>query len=104
MKLEELSPEVFLLELYNPNGLYELSDALCMRESSFGWCDASRLLVRPKSGEIAMMVEIYNGTKFWCHADNSILESIRFRIERETKKAGGAWCEREYREADNALA
>ena len=88
MKLEELSPEVFLLELYNPNGLYELSDALCMRESSFGWCDASRLLVRPKSGEIALMVEFYNGTKFWCHADGQILDSIRFRIERENKKEG----------------
>ena len=89
MKLEELSPEVFLLELYNPNGLYELSDALCMRESSFGWCDASRLLVRPKSGEIALMIEFYHGTKFWCHADAWILDNIRFRIERETKKAGG---------------
>ena len=89
MKLEELSPEVFLLELYNPNGLYELSDALCMSESSFGWCDASRLLVRPKSGEIALMVEFYNGTKFWCHADAQILDNIRFSIERETKNAGG---------------
>ena len=28
MKLEDLSPEVFLWELYNPNGLYELKDDL----------------------------------------------------------------------------
>ena len=89
MKLEELSPEVFLLELYNPNGMYELNDALCMEDSSFGYCDASRLLVRPKSGEIALMVEFYNGTKFWCHADSQTLDIIKFRIERETKKTGG---------------
>ena len=81
MKLEELSPEAFLLELYNPNGLWELSDALCMEESSFGWCDASRLLVLPKAGEIALMIEFYNGTKFWCHADESIIKSIKNRIE-----------------------
>ena len=88
MKLEELSPEVFLWELYNPNGLWELNDAQCMRDSSFGWCDASRLRVRPKSGEIALMIEFYDGTKFWCHADERILDSIRFRIERESKKEG----------------
>lgn len=81
MRLEELSPEAFLFELYNPNGLWELSDALCMEESSFGWCDASRLLVRPKDGEIALMIEFYNGTKFWCHADETIIKSIKDRIE-----------------------
>ena len=92
MKLEELSPEVFLWELYNPNGLYELNDALAMKESRFGWCDASRLMVRPKAGEIALMVEWYNGTKYWCHADEKILDSIRFRIDREIKKEGGTPC------------
>jgi hypothetical protein len=83
MKLEELSPEVFLWELYNPNGLHELSAALCIKESSFGWCDASRLFVRPKSGLIALMIEWYDGTKFWCHANEHILDSIRFRIKRQ---------------------
>jgi hypothetical protein len=86
MKLEELSPELFLLELYNPNGLYELECALCMKESSFGWCDASRLRVRPKPGEVALMIEWYDGSKFWCHANEWILDSIRFRIEREKQK------------------
>lgn len=93
MKLEELSPEVFLFELYNPNGLWELNDALCMRDSSFGWCDASRLRVRPKSGEIALMIEFYDGTKFWCHADEHILDSIKFKIicekEREVRNENG---------------
>lgn len=85
MRLEELSPEAFLFELYNPNGLFELSDALCMEDSSFGWCDASRLRVRPKSGEIALMIEFYDGTKFWCHADEFIIKSIKHRIEMRNK-------------------
>lgn len=88
MTLEEISPELFLWELYNPNGMYELDDAMSMNESSFGWCDASRLKVRPKSGEIALMVEWYDGTKYWCHADKRILDSIRYRIARMNEALG----------------
>lgn len=84
--LEELDPELFLWELYNANGLYELGDALCT-DAKFGYCDASRLHVRPKPGEYALMVEWWNGTKYWCHADKRILESIEFRLAR---KEGGA--------------
>lgn len=80
MIIEEIDPELFLWELYNPNGLYELDDALCT-DANFGYCDASRLRVRPKSGEYALMVEWWNGTKYWCHADKGILDSIRRRIE-----------------------
>ena len=80
MILEEIDPELFLWELYNANGLWELDDALCT-DATFGYCDASRLLVRPKSGEYALMVEWWNGTKYWCHADKHILELIRERIE-----------------------
>ena len=86
MKLEELSPEAFLLELYNPNGLWYLSDAMCMEDSSFGWCDASRLSVRPKSGEVALMVEFYDGTKFWRHADDQTITSIKHRIEMQKQR------------------
>ena len=81
MTLEELDPELFSLELYNPYGMYELSDALCVA-SSIGWCDASRLLVRPKEGEVAIMIEWENGTKYWCHATRETLYSIRERLER----------------------
>ncbi len=79
MTLEELDPELFIYELYNPSGLYELSDALCVA-ASIGYCDASRLPVRPRSGEVALMIEWENGTKYWCHTDKGILESIRCRL------------------------
>ena len=76
MHIEELDPELFLSELYNPYGLYELGDALCVA-ASIGYCDASRLLVRPKPGEVALMIEWENGSKYWCHANKEILESIQ---------------------------
>ena len=79
MTIEELDPELFLWELYNPNGLHELDDALCT-DATFGYCDASRLSVRPKPGEYALMVEWWNGTKYWCHADKQILKNIEERL------------------------
>ena len=81
MKLESINPELFSLELYNPYGLHELSDALCVA-ASIGYYDASRLLVRPKEGEVALMIEWENGTKYWCHANKEILDSIRERLDR----------------------
>ena len=81
MTLEELDPELFSLELYNPYGMYELSDALYVA-ASIGYCDASRILVRPKEGEVAIMIEWENGTKYWCHATRETLDSIRERLER----------------------
>ena len=81
MTLEELDPELFTLELYNPNGLWELSDALYVAPF-FGYCDASRLQVRPKDGEYALMIEWENGTKYWCHINKELLESISHRLER----------------------
>ena len=82
MTLEEIDPELFLYELYNANGLHELDVALCIG-TRIGWCDASRLQVRPKSGEVAIMMEFEDGNKFWCHADRRMLELIRKRIERK---------------------
>lgn len=79
MTLESLDPEQFSLELYNPYGLHELGDALCVA-ASVGYCDASRLLVRPKEGEVALMVEWENGARYWCHASKEILDSIRERL------------------------
>lgn len=85
MTVESMDPELFLPELYNPCGLYELGDALCVA-ASIGYCDASRLLVRPKDGEIALMIEWENGTKYWCHADKEMLGSIKKSLARRTDR------------------
>lgn len=84
MTLEEFDPELFILELYNPNGLWELSDALYVAPR-MGYCDASRLQVRPKDGEYALMIEWENGTKYWCHINKELLESIKWRLERRNE-------------------
>ena len=54
MELKELNPELFSYELYNSTGYWQIGTALNCAES-FGYCDASRLLVRPKSGDYAFL-------------------------------------------------
>ena len=89
MKIDEIDPELFTWELYNPAGPWELDDALCAAES-FGYCDASRLAVRPRTDEIALMIEWPNGSKCWFHVSQKMLQSIKKRIAR----TGGAECKR----------
>ena len=84
MTVEEISPELFLWELYNANGVYGIDDALHCAVK-FGYCDASRLLVRPRSGMFALMVEYANGVKEWYHIRPRMLESINKRLARRAK-------------------
>ena len=84
MIVDEISPELFLWERYNASLLWELGDALyCAVE--FGYCDASRLAVRPKSGMYALMITWENGEKNWCHIDDRLLNGIRERLARRKK-------------------
>ena len=84
MTVEEISPELFLWELYNVNGVQELDVALHIAVK-FGYCDASRLLVRPRSGMLALMVEYEDGAKEWYHITPKMLELIRKRLARRAK-------------------
>lgn len=77
--LEEISPELFLWELYNANGVQELDVALHIA-AKFGYCDAGRLYVRPKSGMLALMVEYEDGAKEWYHITPRLLDIIRERL------------------------
>lgn len=84
MTVEEISPEQFLYELYDANLLWSL-DAALYCAAAFGYCDASRLAVRPKSGMYAMMITWENGDKNWCHINDHLLNGIRERLARRTK-------------------
>ena len=84
MNLEEISPERFLWEYYDPNGVQEIDDALRVA-ARFGYCDASRLQVRPRSGLYALMVEWPDGAKAWYHITPRMLELIRKRLARKTE-------------------
>ena len=84
MNVDEISPELFLYELYDANLLWCLDEALyCAVE--FGYCDASRLAVRPKSGMYALMITWENGSKNWCHISDVLLKGIRERLEMRKK-------------------
>lgn len=80
MTIEEISPELFLWELYDANGIQSLSEDLYIA-SSVGYCDASRLQVRPRAGMFALMIEFENGTKHWFHGTEHTLKSVKSRIE-----------------------
>ena len=84
MDVEEISPELFLWELYNVNGVQELDVALHIAVK-FGYCDASRLFVRPRSGMLALMVEYEDGAKEWYHITPWMLKLIRERLARRVK-------------------
>lgn len=78
MTIEEISPELFTWELYNSAGTWGLEDA-CYCAESFGYCDASRLLVRPRTDEFALMVYWPNGEKYWFHVTEKLLSLVKKR-------------------------
>ena len=80
MTLEEISPELFLWELYDANGIFGLSEDLYIAKT-VGYCDASRLQVRPRAGMFALMIEYEDGTKHWFHGTKHTLEAVKRRIE-----------------------
>ena len=80
--IEELSPELFLYELYDSGGIQTVDDAI-NSGASFGYCDASRLYVRPRSGEFALMIELPDGDKYWFHVNKEMLSCIERRLARQ---------------------
>ena len=87
MTIEEISPELFTWELYNANLLHELSEAFYTADS-FGYCDSSRLAVRPKEGMYGLMITWEDGTKHWCHITDALLIGIKERIDILHKRGG----------------
>lgn len=81
--LEELSPELFAYELYDSGG--PLLDTWEIQKYAIGWCDATRLQVRPKSSEfVAIMLEFPDGQRIWFHWYKKCLKSLekgKARIE-----------------------
>lgn len=73
-KLEELSPELFIWELYDSGG--PLLDRNEVAQMAIGYCDASRLQVRPRSNLMALMCEDPEGNKFWFHVEPKEIEFI----------------------------
>lgn len=89
MELEELNPELFNWETYE----YDFGHRLdCywnaypeifqfdyfikqLKKYAIGWCDATRVVVRPKDKGIAVMCEDEDG-KFWFHVFDKTAEAL----------------------------
>lgn len=89
-KIPEIDPELFTYELYEMNfgnrlGLYYRMYPEVFEFESFirvlsprvvGWCDPSRLAVRPKAEGVALMCEDEDGERFWFHALDKTAEAL----------------------------
>ena len=92
----EISAERFIYELYDSGWRfrfdvpydYKGSFAPLIAKHLVGWCDASRLLVRPRTGEFAVMCEI-DGEKFWFHVLPLSLDCILEELELARNRTKG---------------
>lgn len=78
--IEKINPELFLLELYDASMLQSL-ESWELARYAIGYCDAGRLYVRPKAGEIALMCELPDCEKVWSHINQRILDRLNWRRE-----------------------
>lgn len=79
--IPEIDPELFIYELYDASGLQFL-EGWELAKYAIGYCDAGRLQVRPKPGELALMCELPNGDKLWFHIADRMIQSLNFRRKR----------------------
>ena len=94
-EIPKLSAEKFSYELYESNfwariGLqFSTDDDLIIAtaaKQAVGYCDANRLLVRPKDRMVAIMCEDDDGEKFWFHHYKTAFEArgvLKFKEEEE---------------------
>jgi len=89
-KIPEIDPELFTYELYEMNfgdrlGLYHRMYPEVFEFGNFikvlaprvvGWCDPSRLAVRPKTEGVALMCEDEGGERFWFHTLSKTAEAL----------------------------
>ena len=85
--MSDLSPEYFTYPLYEVNwserlGIDYMADDLSdevvrkIGNCAIGWCDGSRLSVRPKSDMMAVMCQDEDGDYFWFHVRKETIEKI----------------------------
>lgn len=79
--IEKIDPELFIYEYYSADGLAFL-DGNEIAKYAIGYCDASRLHVRPRSGLLALMVELPDGEKMWFHIEPKMLEILNHRRQK----------------------
>ena len=103
-KIPEIDPELFTYELYEMNfgdrlGLYHRMYPEVFEFENFvkvlapravGWCDPSRLAVRPKAEGVALMCEGEDGEKFWFHALDKTAEALGIKEKTAGENVGAS--------------
>ncbi len=85
MELPELSPDEFTWERYESNygsrlnldfrsSINNVVMAREIRNRCLGYCDGSKLRIRPKSDMVAIMLEDDEFEKFWFHYPKFVFE------------------------------
>ena len=101
-KIREINPELFTYELYEMNfgdrlGLYHRMYPEVFEFENFikvlaprvvGWCDPSRLAVRPKAEGVALMCEDEDGERFWFHALDKTAEALGLKEKQVGENTG----------------
>lgn len=96
-KIPEIDPELFTYELYEMNfggrlGLYHGMYPEVFEFENFvkvlapkvvGWCDPSRLAVRPKTEGVTLMCEDGDGERFWFHVLDKTAEALGIKTGRK---------------------
>ena len=96
-KITEINQDMFTYELYEMNfgdrlGLYHHMYPEVFEFENFikalasmvvGWCDPSRLAVRPKTEGVALMCEDEDGERFWFHALDKTVEALGIKTGRQ---------------------
>ena len=85
MEIPELSPDEFTWERYESNygsrlnldfrsSINNVVMAREIRNRCLGYCDGSKLRIRPKSDMVAIMLEDDDFEKFWFHYPKFVFE------------------------------
>ena len=85
--IEKLNPELFIFEkweacwweIFDLSFEYALDDtnlAKQLKEYAVGYCDGSKVIVRPNLKMYAVMFE-KDGVEFWFHVDKTLFDAIR---------------------------
>lgn len=78
--IQEINPELFLSELYDTYLLLAFN-SWELPIYAVGYCDASKLCVKPKSDDVALMFELPIGNKLWCYTSKKMLDDLNSRRE-----------------------
>lgn len=105
--MKKISPEKFLFEKYIGRVGYTINDVMTTRHTAkpgvkfLGFCEASRLPVRPRAEGFALMAEMENGDVVWLHVEQlpGITEKLSRRARYKKPAGPGTYTKEQFNKA-----